>query len=305
MNRFLPEGLLIESEENRSYLESQENLMTAAEENVFLEAVPKICTYSHDLIFDLDGIKGIMPRCECAYGIQEGKIKDIAIISKVGKPTRFVITDFIDENGSLVALLSRRRVQEACRAEYLSRLESGEVIDCKVTHLEQFGCFVDVGCGIASMIPIDSISVSRISHPCDRFDIGDNIKAVVKGYDGEKIYLSHKELLGTWEENAALFNAGETVNGIVRSIETYGVFIELMPNLAGLAEPRPDVYIGQTASVYIKSINPDRMKIKLIIVDTFEAEPIKTNRYFITDGILDKWKYSPRHAAKQIETIFK
>lgn len=181
----------------------------------------------------------------------------------------------------------------------------GEVIDCRVTHLEQFGCFVDVGCGIASMIPIDSISVSRISHPCDRFDIGDDIKAVVKSYDGDKIYLSHKELLGTWEENAALFKSGETVNGIVRSIETYGVFIELMPNLAGLAEPRPDVFIGQTASVYIKSINPDRMKIKLIIVDTYDSEPIKTNKYFITDGILDKWEYSPRHATKQIETIFR
>lgn len=305
MNRFLPEGLIIDNEENKAYLHSYNSMVSAAEENAYLEAVPKICTYSHDLIFDLGGIKGIMPRCECGYGIQEGKTKDIAIISKVGKPARFVITDFIEEDGSPVALLSRRKVQEACRTEYLSRLVPGEVIDCRVTHLEQFGCFVDVGCGIASMIPIDSISVSRISHPCDRFDIGDDIKAVVKSYDGDKIYLSHKELLGTWEENAALFKSGETVNGIVRSIETYGVFIELMPNLAGLAEPRPDVFIGQTASVYIKSINPDRMKIKLIIVDTYDSEPIKTNKYFITDGILDKWEYSPRHATKQIETIFR
>lgn len=304
MNRFLPEGLLIESEKNKRYLSSYENMMAAAKENAYLEATAKICTYSHDLIFDFGGVKGIMPRCECAYGIQEGKVKDIAIISKVGKPVKFIITDFITENGNPVALLSRRKVQESCRQEYLSRLESGEVIDCKVTHLEQFGCFVDVGCGMASMIPIDSISVSRISHPCDRFNVGDDIKAVVKGYDGEKVYLTHKELLGTWEENAALFKAGETVNGIIRSIETYGVFIELAPNLAGLAEPRPDVYIGQTASVYIKSINADRMKIKLIIVDTFDSEPNKTNRYFVDSGIIKKWEYSPRHAAKRIETIF-
>ena len=71
--------------------------------------------------------------------------------------------------------------------------------------------------------------------------------------------------MGTWEENAEMFHSGETVNGVVRSIEPYGIFIELSPNLAGLAEPKPDVYVGQIASVYIKSINPDKMKIKLIL----------------------------------------
>ncbi|MBQ8396428.1 MAG: 30S ribosomal protein S1, partial [Oscillospiraceae bacterium] len=207
-------------------------------------------------------------------------------------------------NGETIALLSRKQVQEACKREYLSQLENGEVIDCKVTHLEQFGCFVDVGCGIASMIPIDAISVSRISHPCDRFELGEDIKAIVKGFDGERLYLSHKELLGTWEENAEMFRAGETVNGIVRSIESYGIFVELAPNLAGLAEPKPDVFVGQTASVYIKSINPGKMKIKLIIVDTFDADPIKDNRYFITAGVIKRWRYSPEGCQKHIESVF-
>ncbi|MGL0910084.1 hypothetical protein ACSTB0_13670, partial [Faecalibacterium wellingii] len=44
-------------------------------------------------------------------------------------------------------------------------------------------------------------------------------------------------LLGTWEENAAGFTVGETVVGIVRSVEEYGTFIEIAPNLAGLAHP--------------------------------------------------------------------
>mgnify|MGYP002230072907 FL=1 len=45
--------------------------------------------------------------------------------------------------------------------------------------------------------------------------------------------LTLRELLGTWSENAACFAAGETVVGIVRSVEEYGVFIEIAPNLAG------------------------------------------------------------------------
>ncbi len=304
MKRFTPEGKIIDQQYNVDYQSQLSSLVESARDGIFLEAIPKMCTYSHDLIFDLNGIKGIMPRCECAMGIREGKTKDIAIISRVGKPVRFVITDILTDGDEPVVLLSRRIVQEICTNEYLTRLQSGEIIDCRVTHLEQFGCFVDVGCGIASMIPIDSISVSRISHPSDRFAVGDDIKAIVKEYDGDRLYLSHKELLGTWQENADLFHSGETVNGVVRSIENYGIFIELMPNLAGLAEPRPDVYVGQTASVYIKSINPDKMKIKLILVDTYDDEPKKCNKYFKTEGIMKKWAYSPTNCPKHIETIF-
>ena len=42
-------------------------------------------------------------------------------------------------------------------------------------------------------------------------------------------------MLGTWAENAALFSPGQTVTGVVRSVEDYGIFVELTPNLAGLA----------------------------------------------------------------------
>ena len=123
--------------------------------------------------------------------------------------------------------------------------------------------------------------------------------------ENRRVFLSHKELLGTWTENAELFRAGETVGGIIRSIEDYGVFVELTPNLAGLAEPFDNVRVGQNASVYIKNIIPEKMKIKLIIVDAFDAQystpPI---RYFITDGMLNRWVYSPDKSPKLIETIF-
>jgi Fe-S cluster assembly ATP-binding protein len=59
--------------------------------------------------------------------------------------------------------------------EYISKLACGDVIPAKVTHLEPFGCFADIGCGIVSLIPIDAISVSRISHPGDRFFNGQDI----------------------------------------------------------------------------------------------------------------------------------
>ena len=57
------------------------------------------------------------------------------------------------------------------------------------------------------------------------------------------------------------------MRGVVRSIEPYGVFIELTPNLSGLAEPRADLRPGMAVSVYIKSILPQRMKVKLTVID--------------------------------------
>lgn len=304
MQKFMPEGSLINTQSNQKYLSSIDHLEDAMKGSIILEAYAQLCTYSHELIISLPCIKAIMPREECAIGIKEGKTKDVAIISRVGKPVCFIVKGFEERDGEQVAVVSRKSAQEKCMSEYIYNLVPGQVIDAKVTHTEQFGCFVDIGCGIPSMIPIDSISVSRISHPNDRFDIGDNIKVVIKNQDDDKVYVSHKELLGTWLENSALFKAGETVNGVVRSVESYGIFVELTPNLAGLAEPKPGVYVGQTASVYIKSINEDKMKIKLIIVDSYDTVPTKENRYFIESGILDRWQYSPEGCKKQIETIF-
>ena len=73
-----------------------------------------------------------------------------------------------------------------------------------------------------------------------------------------RITLSHKGFWAPGKKNAALFENGQTVAGIIRSVEDYGVFVELTPNLAGLAEPRDDVAAGQHASVYIKSLIPEK-----------------------------------------------
>ena len=91
----------------------------------------------------------------------------------------------------------------------------------------------------------------------------------------------------------------------MRSVEDYGIFIELSPNLAGLAEPRENVYVGQYASVYIKALIPEKMKIKLIIVDVFDAKyPNKELEYYITNGNVSHWKYSTESSDKNIETYF-
>lgn len=308
MNCYEPEGRKIAGTANQRYCGSLEGLREAMAEGVILEGWgARISGARPDLLVDLGGIQGVIPHDEGALGMEDGSTRDIALLTRVGKPVCFVVTGFEElADGTLRPVLSRRQAQQRCQEEYLDTLVPGDIISARVTHLEPFGCFVDIGCGIASLLPIDAISVSRIAHPSDRFRVGEEIRVVVRSRDEKnRITLTHRELLGTWEENAAAFCAGDTVPGIVRSVEDYGIFIELTPNLAGLTEPRPGVYPGQRATVTIKSLNPARMKVKLILIDSFDQPGApREMSYFVQGDHIDRWEYSPAACARKIVTDF-
>ncbi len=308
MNRlFLPEGIRVDYYENRKAIGSVEGLRQAMEEERVLEARAVLCDADHNLYVDFSeaGVTGLIPRAEGALGIDDGTTRDIALIARVSKAVSFVVTALEETEEGTVALLSRRRAQERCRREYLETLIPGDIIPAKVTRLESFGAFCDVGCGLPALLPIAALSVSRIAHPADRLAVGQDIPAVVTSTENGRITLSQRELFGTWEENARLFSQGQTVAGIVRSVEPYGIFVELTPNLAGLAEPREGVKVGQAAGVFIKSILPEKMKVKLVIIDSHFTLPSRPNpRYFLTEGHIDRFVYSPESCPKQIVSDF-
>lgn len=288
--RFLPEGRLLFTEENQLACASLDHLREAMEQSKILEGSALLCSPEHDLTVQVGEFTGAIPRSEAALGIAEGTTREIAILSRVGKPVCFTVISL--ENG---ILLSRRRAQERALDHIMDTRRPGDIIPATVTHLEPFGAFVDVGCGIPSMLSPEQISISRISHPSQRFTRGQEIFAVVTGLDPVhgRVRLSHKALLGTWAENAALFSPGMTVPGIVRGIKSYGVFVELTPNFTGLAEPCPDLEEDQRVSVYIKAIQPSRHKVKLLVIDRLPPAPPPKLRYLVTGEHLDSWSYLP------------
>ena len=315
-NIYAPEGILSSLPENKEYISSIAGLERAKNEGRILESTALLCDGDMRLHVDLYGIEGIIERDDAVYSPHGEPVKDIAIITRVGKPVCFKVISIETRGSRPVAILSRRAAQIECIKEYLETLVPGDVIRARVTHMESFGAFVDIGCGISSLLSVDSISVSRISHPSDRLALGDYLYTVVKNIDetNGRIFVSMRELLGTWKENAANFSAGQTVAGIVRSIENYGVFVELTPNLAGLAEIREgsreklEASIGQRVAVYIKSIIPDRMKIKLVLIDSFNSDPPPSRLTYYIDGAktqhISYWRYSPEECQKRIETFF-
>jgi len=299
MNYYLPEG----SDLQRGGF-TMEMLKKAKAEGTVLQATAVVCTQTHDLLVDLGCCMGTIPREETAIGIREGTLREIAIVSRVGKPVSFFVTA-IDSDG--VVRLSRRLAQEEARKHLFTAKQPGDIIPAVVTSLAPFGAFCDVGCGLPALMGIETISISRISHSKDRFQEDQHIYAVIRELDREtgRIQLSHRELLGTWEENAAMFEPGQTVTGIVRSIKDYGAFIELTPNLSGLAEPNPDLRAGEIVSVYIKSILPERLKIKLVALRRLDptTQPQKPLHYFRTAGHIDHWRYGTESTAKTVSVF--
>ena len=203
-----------------------------------------------------------MPFAACAEGADTGAVRDIAVLTRVGRATCFVI-ESLDEDaeGRPLCRLSRARAQQMCREEYLDGLEPGDILPCAVTpHRVLRGLLRR---GVRHQRP----AAHRLHVGQPHFFPGrpgqrgaaDPLRHPQPGQPGP-LCADHPELLGTWAENAAAFTPGETVVGIVRSVEDYGTFVEIAPNLAGLAESCPDLRPGQAVSVYIKSILPEKMK---------------------------------------------
>lgn len=306
---YLPEGSLLGRADNADACATLEGLRRARDTRRVLEGMAVSCDPNRNLIVRLGPFLGVIPRDETAVGIAQGQTREIAILSRVGRPVSFLVTGFEElPDGGVRPILSRCQAQALALEHLFSTVRPGHIIPAAVTHLEPFGAFVDIGCGVPSMIGIESISISRLPHPSCRFQMGQRIYAVVTGLEPDKnrVTLSHKELLGTWEENAALFTPGMTVPGYIRGVKDYGLFVELLPNLSGLAEPKVGYTEGERVSVYIKSIQKQQMKIKLLLIDHLEAlntpEPLT---YFRTEGTLERWRYAPESCTKPTaETVF-
>ena len=206
-----PEGMFPKS--LRADEMTREQLKKAYLEGTILEATARSATPQHDLLVDLGAVKGLIPRAETAIGIADGTVRDIAILSRVGKPVCFRITSIeglYDPQPSLQ--LSRMAAQEEALGYLLHDIPTGTVLPAVVTHLDRFGAFCDIGCGNVSLLSIEHISISRINHSRDRFQEGDHIFVAIGSQDPvlRRINLTHKELLGTWQENAKNFSVVET-----------------------------------------------------------------------------------------------
>ncbi len=258
--QFVPEGWN-ESIENLNLQKIQEY----KEENRTLQGIVQSCDENYNLHIPLGNkIEGIIPRCE-VENMKEGVPDERLCTGKVHKYVQFKIEDIEDNT----ILLSRKSVQQEALQYIKHNMQVGEQVTGIVKNIRPYGAFIEIGGGIVGLAHIEDLSVARIKTPYERLKIGQKVNVVVKSIDRYtgKINLSYKETLGTWEENAKKFTSGMKVEGIVRETEKNknGIFIELTPNLVGMAEYSEGYLYGQKVNVFIKRIDNEKKKVKLLI----------------------------------------
>ena len=176
VNTYRPEGSLIGTPENIEYTASLQGLERAMAEGRILEGTVLLCDSNLRLHLDLGGIRGIVEREEAVWCREGELLKDIAVITRVGKPICFKVVAIREAGGQPIAILSRRLAQLECMERYLSRVSCGDIIPATVTHMENFGAFVDVGCGISSLLVARSKALCSII-PASRGDrVGESSK---------------------------------------------------------------------------------------------------------------------------------
>ena len=204
----------------------------------------------------------------------------------VGQTYEFKVLKYNRKRSNIV--LSRRvileKVREEARANTLSSIESGKVMEGVVKNITEYGVFVDLG-GVDGLLHITDISWGRVKHPSELFSVGDNINVKILSYDMEKerVSLGMKQLTpDPWTMAQEKYPMGSKVLGKVVSLTDYGAFVELEEGVEGLIHvsemswtrkirhPSKMVSVGEEVEAVVLDLKPDNRRISLGIKQTVE-----------------------------------
>lgn len=184
------------------------------------------------LIVDIFGIEAFLPGSQ----IDVKPIRDYDIF--VDKTMEFKIVKINHEFKNVVvshkALIELEL--EAQRAEIMSGLEKGQVLEGVVKNITNYGAFIDLG-GVDGLVHITDLSWGRITHPEEILTLDQKVNVVILDFDEEKkrIALGMKQLTPhPWDSLDSELKVGDKVKGKVVVVADYGAFIEILPGVEGL-----------------------------------------------------------------------
>lgn len=224
-------GQLILSHKKAKLLKSWERVNQAFKTNEVINGYVK-CRTKGGLIVDVFGIEAFLPGSQ----IDVKPIRDYDVF--VDKTMEFKVVKINQEYRNVVvshkALIEDEL--EAQKAEIMSRLEKGQVLEGTVKNITTYGVFVDLG-GVDGLIHITDLSWGRINHPEEVVQLDQKIQVVILDFDDNKkrIALGLKQLTPhPWDSLDSDLKVGDKVKGKVVVIADYGAFIEIAPGVEGL-----------------------------------------------------------------------
>ena len=224
-------GQLILSHKKARALKSWDRVNEAYNNNEIVKGFVKTRTKG-GMIVDVFGIEAFLPGSQIDikpirdYDVYVDTTMDFKIV-KINQEFRNVVV-------SHKALLEAE--QEQKRAELISKLEKGQVLEGTVKNITNYGVFVDLG-GVDGLIHITDLSWGRVNHPEEFVQLGEKIQVVVLDFNEQqkRIALGYKQLTPhPWDALDENLKVGDKVKGKVILIADYGAFVELVPGVEGL-----------------------------------------------------------------------
>ena len=224
-------GQLILSHKKARALKSWDRVNEAYNNNEIVKGFVKTRTKG-GMIVDVFGIETFLPGSQIDikpirdYDAYVNQTIDFKIV-KINQEFRNVVV-------SHKALLEAE--QEQKRAELISKLEKGQVLEGTVKNITNYGVFVDLG-GVDGLIHITDLSWGRVNHPEEFVQLGEKIQVVVLDFNEQqkRIALGYKQLTPhPWDALDENLKVGDKVKGKVILIADYGAFVELVPGVEGL-----------------------------------------------------------------------
>ena len=195
-----------------------------------------------------------------------------------GQEIEFVITEFNPRKRRIIGdrkqLLTAKK--EEMRKELFERLHVNDVVEGTVKNVTDFGAFIDLG-GADGLLHISEMSWGRVENPKKVFNVGDEVKVLIKEINGDKIALSMKfPEENPWLTAAEKFAVGNVVTGKVARMTDFGAFVELAPGVDALLhvsqisrehveKPSDVLKVGQEIEAKIVDFNEEEKKISLSV----------------------------------------
>lgn len=240
------------------------------------------------LLVKLNHISGFLPVSQLApdnyprvAGGDKSKILD-KLKSFVGQAMEVKVIDANDEEEKLI--VSEKAVWEDKQKSIISKFQVGDIVEGEVSALADFGAFVKFDI-LEGLVHISEIAWQRIDHPSDLLKVGDKVKAEIIGIEGSKIFLSMKKLVDDpWKNVHDKYRLGQKVKGTVLKINPFGFFVELDPDIHGLAHiselsdkpvssPEDIAKSGQEMEFIVVSIEPEQHRLGLSLKALDEGTP--------------------------------
>ena len=250
------------------------------------------------LIVDVFGIEAFLPGSQ----IDVKPIRDYDIY--VDKTMEFKVVK-INHDYKNVVVSHKALIEaeiEAQKAEIISKLEKGQILEGTVKNITSYGVFIDLG-GVDGLIHITDLSWGRISNPEEVVKLDEKINVVILDFDENKkrIALGLKQLTPhPWDKLDPNLKVGDKVKGKVVVIADYGAFVEIIPGVEGLIHVSEMSWSQhlRTAKDFLKE--GDEVEAVILTLDREDRKMSLGIKQLIPDpwtDILTKYPVGSKHTA--------